>query len=365
MTRPGYFILFLIFYFSGIQLNAQDLFASFEHLFKPVRNYTVIRSTSEINIDGKSLESSWNQAKWTEEFEDIEGDLKPAPKFRTRAKMLWDDENLYILAELEEPHIWSYIEKQDAIVYHENDFEVFIDPDCDTRNYFEIEINARNTLFDLMMPQPYRSGGPPVISWNADSIKTAISVDGTINNPSDTDKKWVVEMAIPFESLRLGLGNVVPENGQIWKINFSRVEWQTEIKDGKYGRKTDSETGRLIPEDNWVWSPIGIINMHYPERWGMIQFSQNPVDKGQEKFHPDARWKFQKYLWLIFYKQAKYRAKKGKYATDLTEINLPESFSVDNTSIQLELVATELQYSAILRILENGKMTITQEGVIR
>ena len=26
------------------------------------------------------------------------------------------------------------------------------------------------------------------------------------------------------------------------------------------------------PEDNWVWSPQGVVNMHLPDRWGEVQF---------------------------------------------------------------------------------------------
>ena len=25
-------------------------------------------------------------------------------------------------------------------------------------------------------------------------------------------------------------------------------------------------------EDNWVWSPQGLVDMHVPERWGVVQF---------------------------------------------------------------------------------------------
>ena len=59
--------------------------------------------------------------------------------------MLWDETNLYIAAELTETHIWSTLTRHDTIVFLDNDFEVFIDPDNDTHHYFEIEINAAGT----------------------------------------------------------------------------------------------------------------------------------------------------------------------------------------------------------------------------
>jgi hypothetical protein len=49
-------------------------------------------------------------------------------------------------------------------------------------------------------------------------------------------------------------------------MNFSRVEWQIEAGGHQY-RKVPGK-----PEDNWVWSPQGVVNMHVPERWGYVQF---------------------------------------------------------------------------------------------
>jgi len=312
----GFFVV--LFLVNSSVLNAQNIFSGFEHLFTPVRNYVVYQAVSEIEIDGKNNEFSWEKAAWTEEFRDIEGEKMPKPLHQTHVKMLWDDENLYIFAELEEPHVWAYYEKHDMIVFHEKDFEIFIDPNSDSQNYFEIEVNSQNTIFDLFMPQPYRDGGIPLIAWNTPGLKSAIHVDGTLNNPADTDKKWTVEMAIPFSAFQLGTASQTPADNQVWRINFSRVQWQTEIKDGKYHRKTDPVNGRILPEYNWVWSPQGIINMHYPERWGMIQFSKKPVDGEKIDFQNTMLSELQKYLWLVYYKQKRYQAENGKYATELS-----------------------------------------------
>jgi len=27
-----------------------------------------------------------------------------------------------------------------------------------------------------------------------------------------------------------------------------------------------------LKEDNWVWSPQHVINMHVPEQWGLVRF---------------------------------------------------------------------------------------------
>src|SRR6185503_14901430 len=98
--------------------------------------------TERLTIDGKLNETGWARAAWTDDFVDIEGNIKPLPRFRTRAKMLWDDSYFYVAAEIEESHVWAAITKHDSVIFHDNDFELFIDPDGDNHYYAEFEINA-------------------------------------------------------------------------------------------------------------------------------------------------------------------------------------------------------------------------------
>lgn len=326
----------------------------------------VFRSDSVIIIDGKADDPSWKNAEWTEDFLDIEGTEKPKPKYKTRIKMLWDNRYLYILAELEEPHVWAYYEKRDLIVFDENDFEVFIDPDGDSHNYFEIEINAQNTIFDLFLAKPYRNDGIPIITWNTPGLKSAVYVDGTINNSTDTDKKWWVEMAIPFKALRLGVATQIPKENQVWKINFSRVQWQTEVVDGIYKRKNDPVTGKILPEDNWVWSAPGLINMHYPERWGLLQFTTKTAGDQKVAFQLPADEELRKYLWLVYYKQKKYHIENKKYATNLTDLAIPDSIKISSDeTIQLQLFVSEFQFVAVLNSTKGIKFTINNDGLIQ
>jgi hypothetical protein len=279
--------------------------------------------------------------------------------------MLWGDENIYILVELEEPHVWAYYDKNDMIVFQENDFEIFIDPDRDTYNYYEFEVNAQNTLFDLFLPRPYRDAGKPDIEWNAIGFKSAVSIDGTLNNPTDEDKKWTVEIAIPFSSLTVDEDYLVPDNGDIWKINFSRVQWQTEIIEGKYSRKKDYSTNKNFPEYNWVWSPQGVVNMHFPERWGMALFSTNSVDGKKIELQIPIEEELNKYLWLIYYKQQKFRREYGVYSNSLSRLNIPKDHKTENISFQLSLITNVHEFNATLET-ENGlKMRINQSGFLQ
>ena len=241
-----------------------DMLAPFPH----PRGYVCYRAPSPITIDGDPKEAAWEAAPWSDAFVDIEGDRQPKPRFRTRVKMLWDDEALYIAAELEEPHVWATLKEHDAVIFHDPDFEVFLDPDADNHLYGELELNALNTTWDLLLTKPYKDGGKAVNAWEITGLKTAVKVNGTPNDPRDNDTGWTVEIKWPWKGLKELSGVAMPpKDGEQWRINFSRVEWDTEIADGKY-RKVKGK-----PEHNWVWSPQGVIDMHRPERWGYLQFS--------------------------------------------------------------------------------------------
>ena len=172
------------------------------------------------------------------------------------------------------------------------------------------------------MPKPYRNGGQPDIVWSASGFKSAVFVEGTLNNPTDTDKKWTVEVAIPFSSLKITDLDISPKNGDSWKINFSRVEWQIEIVNGKYQKIKDSNNNHFLSENNWVWSPQGIINMHFPERWGLATFLNLPVDAEKITFQYPEEEILGKYLWMLYYKQQNFRKTNGKFAGSYSELNL-------------------------------------------
>ena len=182
--------------------------------------------------------------------------------------MMYDRECLYIGAEMEEPHVWATLTARNSIIFHDNDFEVFLDPDGDAKSYFELEVNALNTVWDLWLKLPYRDGGDPDNEWEFKGLRTAVNVKGTLNNPSDVDEGWTIEIAIPWKSVEEKGGMPCPPSpGDVWRINFSRVEWQIDTDGGRYRKLPDT------PEDNWVWSPQGLVDMHQPEMWGYLEFA--------------------------------------------------------------------------------------------
>jgi hypothetical protein len=333
----------LVFTAMSLQISAQ-------------RHYVCYYAAERPAIDGSGDDPAWRQALWTEDFTDIEGDVRPQPPLRTRVKMLWDTANLYIYAELQEPDLWGSLRQHDTIIYDDNDFEVFINPDNTTHRYFELEINSLGTVMDLFMNKPYRNGGKALMSWDAQGLQRAVATRGTLNHPGDVDDGWAVEMAIPLKSLSFWGDGTVKDSTR-WRINFSRVEWDRDVKDGVYRVRTDAATGRRLPEHNWVWSPQGYIDMHMPEKWAYLQFSTHNGGKDTVSFVEPEDAGPREILWTIYYKQKNYLRGHGHYADILRQLDL-----VGGSGIRLR--ATDTQFTAAVNTTA-GELTIDQDGEVK
>jgi hypothetical protein len=280
-------------------------------------HYIACRPVGKIAIDGKLDEPSWQRAEWTEYFVDIEGDGSPLPRFKTRAKMLWDDTYFYVAADMEEPHVWATLTARDTTIYHDNDFEVYIDPDGDTHEYYEFEINAFGAESDLLLLKPYRDGGLSVNSWNIKGLKSAVQVWGSIGNPLDTDAGWSVELAFPWAVLKECANRPTPpRDGDHWRVNFSRLQWEVEIDQESYIKVEGASV------DNWVWSPQNVVNIHYPERWGFVQFSTGGVGQSEAAFQLPPEEEAKKVLRSIYHQQRQFRERHGHYTTSLDSLGL-------------------------------------------
>ena len=311
-------------------------------------------------IDGRLDDPAWGPSAWTSAFVDIEGDAKPRPRFRTRAKMAWDDEFFYVGAELEEPHVSGTITEHDEVIFRDNDFEVFIDPDGDNHEYYEIEINALNAEWDLFLPKPYRDGGPAVDSWEVPGLRHAVAIDGTINDPSDRDVGWTVEIAIPWTILGEHANRPAPPGlGDRWRVNFSRVEWPYEVVEGTY-RKPEG-----VKEDNWVWSLQGVIDMHRPERWGIIEFAESPGPPPAVGPDEPARMA----LMAVYEAERAVHAETGRWTHDLDAIRAKAPSLGDFGGFCPTILLTLDGYEATIDLDpaegDPYRLTIRQDGRLR
>ncbi|ABC44432.1 conserved hypothetical protein [Salinibacter ruber DSM 13855] len=333
----------------------------------PPRTYAIYRASGPIAVDGRLDERDWAAAPWTADFVDIRGRDAPTPRFRTRAKMLWDDEALYVAASLEEPDVWGTLTQRDTVVYYDDDFEVFIDPNGTTHNYYEVEVNALETVWDLMLLKPYRDGGPAVDAWDVRGIDAAVHVQGTLNDPSDTDDGWTVEIKLPWSSLEEAApGGRPPQAGEQWRLNFSRVDWPLAVKNGTYEK--DLDTTKAHPERNWVWSPQGAIDMHRPEHWGIVQFADAEVGTATVSVDERPNRRVKAALRRLYHRQRAHHEAHGTYAGSLSALNasnvqLPErdfAPTLRTTQTMYEIAAPGAEGTTV-HIRQDGKVWVTGE----
>jgi hypothetical protein len=221
--------------------------------------YRCVATTAPVVIDGKLDDATWSAAEWSSDFVGVaRGDRAP---LRTRAKLLWDDRCLYIAAEMEQPDVRATMRERDMSLYKEDAFELFLDPDDDGRDYLELEINALGTIFDLILDKAYRDGGKADAAFDVENLKSAVHVDGTLNDPSDRDRGWTAEIAIPWESLKK-ITPAAPKAGARWRMEL--------------GRSPAGPRGRFV-----TWAIHGQGDMHMPEKWGFIEFvrSSDPNER--------------------------------------------------------------------------------------
>lgn len=321
------------------------------------KQYTAYHTSQPIVIDGQGTEPFWKAAPWSTPFIDIEGDKEA--QYQTQMKMLWDEQHLYFLAELKEPHVWGTLRQRDTVIFYNNDFEIFIDPDGDTHNYYEFEMNALNTVWDLFLTKPYRNGGIVLDAWDIQGVKTAVQIQGSLNDPTDVDEGWSVEVAIPWTVLLEASGSGDIPKDTFWRINFSRVNWTPEIIDGKYDRKKDSN-GAYLSEFNWVWSPQYKIDMHRPEHWGYVYFSADEPGSGASFSLPKDEY-IKWYLYDV-YRNARGAKTNGKRRQTLR----PKKKEIWGQSIRPRFTGSRFGWQLWVVSPFSGKtLSIDQEGKFR
>lgn len=277
--------------------------------------YLCRRNQKPFVLDGRLDKDFWADIPFTDPFPDIEGDIRPTPRFRTRAKMCWDENNLYIGALLEGDEIWAHQTAHDCVIFWDNDFEIFIDPDSDTQAYIEYEMNARNTNWDLLLTRAYRDGGKPVNGLELAGLRSAVAIDGTLNCPGPQNKAWSAEVVIPFTTLKeCATPPQPPVVGDFYRVNFSRVQWKVDVVNGSYQKRLQPGSDRPLPEDNWVWAPTGVVNIHYPELWAFVFFGEADADSAPAIPEDEYRkWELRK----LYYAQQAHWDDHGCYTDDL------------------------------------------------
>lgn len=235
-----------------------------------VRYYLVPRTSAPPVIDGRLDESDWSRAPLTESF--VEYADGTSAKLSTQGKFLWDDACLYIAFICEDPDVWGELENRDDHLWNGEVVEILGDPDGDGKQYFEVQVNPLGTLLDLLMDKAYFEGGKADFSWQLDSLKAGVWVDGTLNDKQDEDRGWTVEVALPFDQLAAlsPTQNHPPQDGDEWRILITRYDYE------RTGDKRVEIT---------AWNQTDSRGFHVPEKFGRIVFSGEGTNAGKDPKH--------------------------------------------------------------------------------
>jgi hypothetical protein len=188
----------------------------------PPTPFVVRHTTGPIKIDGKADEPDWAGAQSTGPFKTAEGGADPGGN--TTAKLLWDDKNLYVFADIADKDVATPYTQHDDPLWKADAFELFIDADKNGHGYVELQVNPRNATFDAWFPNLRPESDP---KWDSGMV-SAVTVDGTLDKRDDVDQGWHVELAIPLAAVK-GKDDKMdvrlpPRVGDTWKLDLVRVE---------------------------------------------------------------------------------------------------------------------------------------------
>jgi len=204
---------------------------------------------------------------------------------------------------------------------------LFFDVDGTNHNYTQIDVNAINIASVLHINKPYENGGE-ASSLTIPTKKTAVFISGEVNKPNVNNKYWTIEMALPILDLLNFSNRDNVSDGDLWRINFNRVEWKVVIEENRYRKVANwcisfNCTSEGIPEDNWVWSPQYDVNMHKPEKWGFLQFSNKSVNSSDIII--DKVWNVRGVLMKIYDAERNYYLKHNIYTDNFNNLDIDSS----------------------------------------
>ena len=210
----------------------------------------VHRATSKPVVDGVLNDPVWKEATSVDFV--FPWEFQTGAKQKTKARLLWDDENLYVGYDADDADVVAHYDKRDDPTYKDDAVELFIYPGKNRNLYYGLEMNARGTLYDYFYSFPQLL----LKRFDMSGVQLATNIRGTLNMTSDKDQGWTLELAIPWKNFEeLGNGQP-PKPGDVWRANLNR--W-----DG-------TEPNRRLSQ--WSDSGMAKANPHWPERFGELLF---------------------------------------------------------------------------------------------
>ena len=214
------------------------------------QSHEIPRTAQPIHIDGRLDETAWDRTPAVGPFEFTWWNEGDGPRQPTAAKLLWNDEYLFVAFHCLDTDIQATRTQRDSQVYRDDCVEVFASPFVsEPERYFNLEINALGTRLEQFRPDGEKRDTP----WNPDGIDIAASQNGTLNDAENVDTAWTVEVAFPFAALGKTLARP-PRPGDKWRLNLHRLEDNMQIK------------------SQWSRGDRNRSSFHTPQYFGVVTF---------------------------------------------------------------------------------------------
>ncbi len=179
-------------------------------------SYRALKMTTAPTIDGQ-LEALWESVRPTADFRQPDGRPLRA-EIATRAKMAWDDQNLYVAWTTKDPDIQNRHAEHDATLWEGDVVELFLQPDDGSGHYYELQFAPNLATFDAKFTGHRQPAWQSAKDWES-KVKSAVFVEGSVNGDG-TDRGWMVEVAVPWSAFGLDAAPV----GRTWSANLYRID---------------------------------------------------------------------------------------------------------------------------------------------
>lgn len=208
-------------------------------------DYLVHYTEKPIKIDGKLDDPAWSKAAVLP--------FSPLPKFECtetgEGKILWDDKYVYISAVFKDSDIVQESNENWTHLYSTGDLlEVFIKP-VGKRFYWEIYGTPNSKKSSFFYPSKGRLGLPSGFAHKVPQIKTAANLKGTLNDLSDVDINWTIEIAIPIKELERPGAKVAP--GAKWIFHLGRYNYSAHLDNKELSTTGYPTTGSFHDFSMW------------------------------------------------------------------------------------------------------------------
>lgn len=186
--------------------------------------FHVAKATGPIKIDGLLDEKDWQQTE-VRTFNFYYNNEKPTDQQLTKFRMLWDEQHLYVSFACEDNYITARETARDGRPFLDDCAEIFLIPVADSLHmHYAFEINLNKAIGDfIFFDNFYKKQSAALRSYNPE-FDVEVFINGTVNDNSDVDKGWNMEIALPIKLFR-GMDKFSPvKEGNKWAFLALRQE---------------------------------------------------------------------------------------------------------------------------------------------